>query len=58
MMDSNTDIVRDPNVKTILQVLPAMSVGGVERGTVEVAQALVRSGWRSIVASADRKSVV
>ncbi len=52
MMDSNTDIVRDPNVKTILQVLPAMSVGGVERGTVEVAQALVRSGWRSIVASA------
>ena len=38
---------------TILQVLPALgSSGGVERGTVEVAEAVVGSGGRAIVASA------
>lgn len=36
---------------TILQVLPALVTGGVERGTVEIAAALVRAGWHSIVAS-------
>jgi glycosyltransferase involved in cell wall biosynthesis len=36
----------------ILQVLPALVTGGVERGTVEIATALVRAGWRSVVASA------
>lgn len=42
----------DPNRQpTVLQVLPALVTGGVERGAVEVAQALVESGWRAIVAS-------
>jgi glycosyltransferase involved in cell wall biosynthesis len=36
----------------VLQVLPALVTGGVERGTVEVAAALVQAGWRSVVASA------
>ncbi|CAA7619448.1 putative Glycosyltransferase [Magnetospirillum sp. LM-5] len=36
---------------TVLQVLPALVTGGVERGTVDVAAALAESGWRSIVAS-------
>jgi glycosyltransferase involved in cell wall biosynthesis len=36
---------------TVLQVLPALVTGGVERGTVDVAAALVDAGWRSIVAS-------
>jgi len=36
---------------TILQVLPRLETGGVERGTVEVAQALTAGGWRAIVAS-------
>jgi glycosyltransferase involved in cell wall biosynthesis len=31
--------------------LPALNVGGVERGTVDVAKALVAAGWRSYVAS-------
>ncbi|MEW5727325.1 MAG: glycosyltransferase family 4 protein [Pseudomonadota bacterium] len=35
----------------VLQVLPAMVTGGVERGTVEVAQALAEAGWTSVVAS-------
>lgn len=36
---------------TVLQVLPAMDGGGVERGTVEVAGALVRAGHRALVVS-------
>ena len=36
----------------MLQVLPALVTGGVERGTADVSAALVQAGWRSIVASA------
>ncbi len=41
---------------TVLQVLPALgsangAAGGVERGTVDVAKALVAAGWKAIVAS-------
>ncbi|HWI25998.1 MAG TPA: glycosyltransferase family 4 protein [Stellaceae bacterium] len=35
----------------VLQVLPRLVTGGVERGTVEVAAALVAAGWRAVVAS-------
>ena len=42
---------------TVLQVVPALEAGGVERGTLEVAQALVRSGHRSLVASAGGRLV-
>jgi glycosyltransferase involved in cell wall biosynthesis len=37
---------------TLLQVLPALDKGGVERGTVDLARFLVRAGHRAIVASA------
>lgn len=36
---------------TILQVLPRLETGGVERGTVDVTEAIVRAGWRAVVAS-------
>ncbi|HML09607.1 MAG TPA: glycosyltransferase family 4 protein [Stellaceae bacterium] len=36
----------------MLQVLPALVSGGVERGTVEIATALVNAGWTAYVASA------
>jgi len=41
---------------TVLQVLPALgsatgAAGGVERGTVDVAKALVAAGWHAVVAS-------
>jgi len=36
----------------ILQVLPALVSGGVERGTVEIAEAIAAAGFRSLVASA------
>lgn len=37
--------------KTVLQVLPSLVSGGVERGTIDVAAALVRAGWRALVVS-------
>jgi glycosyltransferase involved in cell wall biosynthesis len=37
--------------KTVLQVLPSLVSGGVERGTIDVAQALVKAGWRALVVS-------
>ncbi|MEW6414068.1 MAG: glycosyltransferase family 4 protein [Pseudomonadota bacterium] len=39
------------NKLTVLQVLPALQSGGVERGTLEVAQALVEHGHRALVMS-------
>jgi glycosyltransferase involved in cell wall biosynthesis len=42
---------------TILQVLPALESGGVERGTLEVAAELTRRGHRSLVISAGGRLV-
>lgn len=39
---------RDP---TVLQILPSLNGGGVERGTIEMASALKEIGWTPIVAS-------
>jgi Glycosyltransferase Family 4 len=35
----------------VLQVLPALVTGGVERGAVDLAAALASSGWDSFIAS-------
>ena len=37
---------------TILQVLPRLASGGVERGTVEMVEAITAAGWKALVASA------
>ena len=37
---------------TVVQLLPALDAGGVERSTLEIADALVRGGHRAIVVSA------
>lgn len=42
---------------TVLQVLPALESGGVERGTLEVAGELVRRGHRALVISAGGRMV-
>lgn len=42
---------------TVLQVLPALESGGVERGTLEVAAHLARQGHRSLVMSAGGRMV-
>lgn len=36
----------------ILQVLPELRTGGVERGTVEMTQAITANGWKAVVVSA------
>ncbi|MBR4170957.1 MAG: glycosyltransferase family 4 protein [Kiritimatiellae bacterium] len=46
--------MKDP---VILQVLPALEMGGVERGTVEIATALQAAGIRNYVASAGGRLV-
>lgn len=42
---------------TILQVLPNLEGGGVERGVIEMATAIQAAGWNSIVVSAGGKMV-
>lgn len=41
-----------PQQPAILQVLPALVSGGVERGTLEIAEAQIAAGMRAFVASA------
>jgi glycosyltransferase involved in cell wall biosynthesis len=36
----------------VLQVLPSLVTGGVERGAIEMVQALLAAGWQAVVASA------
>ncbi|MDC0033951.1 glycosyltransferase family 4 protein [Alphaproteobacteria bacterium] len=50
-MESNTKSASAKATPTVLQILPSLVTGGVERGTVDVAQALTNAGWNSIVAS-------
>ena len=46
-----------PKSLSVIQLLPALNVGGVERGTLEVAKELVKHGHRSIVISAGGRLV-
>jgi len=47
----------NPRTLSVVQLLPALNVGGVERGTLEVAKELVKHGHRSIVISAGGRLV-
>jgi glycosyltransferase involved in cell wall biosynthesis len=40
------------SMPTILQVLPELRSGGVERGTIEIAEGLMQRGWNALVTSA------
>ena len=42
---------------TVVQLLPALESGGVERSTLEIAEALVRAGHRALVVSAGGRLV-
>ena len=46
-----------PPATTILQVLPRLDAGGVERGTVEIVQAVAADGGAAMVASAGGRMV-
>ena len=55
MTDADSITASQPSGRrkpTVLQVLPRLVTGGVERGTVDVAAALKAEGWTAIVASA------
>ena len=56
MEEKQTELQSTSPVKTrpptVLQVLPALVTGGVERGAVDIAGAIVDGGGRAIVASA------
>ena len=43
--------------KCVIQVLPALNSGGVERGTLEMSECLVKHGWRSVVISSGGRLV-
>ena len=47
----------EPAPHAVLQILPALDTGGVEQGTVEIAQALARAGLGALVASAGGRLV-
>ena len=44
-MPSVTNIVQP----VIVQIVPQMNRGGVERGTVEIAEAISARGWKAVV---------
>ena len=46
-----------PRPPTVLQLLPSLETGGVERGTVEIAEALADAGWTPLVASSGGRMV-
>ena len=51
-LGSDLALPPEPQGRTVLQVLPALTLGGVERGTVDIAVALRAAGWKAVVASA------
>lgn len=52
-MSERLEPAAEGRLATVLQVLPALGAGGgVERGTIEVARAIVEAGGRAVVASA------
>lgn len=48
---------QEKNALTVLQILPALESGGVERGTLEIACALLGHGHRALVMSAGGRLV-
>jgi glycosyltransferase involved in cell wall biosynthesis len=47
----------DTGPPVVLQVLPSLVTGGVERGTIEITQAISEAGWIPLVASAGGRLV-
>jgi glycosyltransferase involved in cell wall biosynthesis len=50
--DSTAGQVAEGRSPAVLQVIPSLVSGGAERGTLEIAGALVAAGWSAYVASA------
>ena len=54
-LSGNGSRQEEPRPLTVLQVVPMMDSGGVERGTLEITEAITREGGRAIVATAGGK---
>ncbi|TWU28185.1 glycosyltransferase family 4 protein [Bythopirellula polymerisocia] len=54
---NHLEAIKHDRPLTVVQILPALESGGVERGTLEVSAALVERGHRSIVVSAGGRLV-
>lgn len=50
-------MAHDPRNLTVLQALPSLITGGVERGTIEITQAIVKAGGTALVVSAGGRLV-
>jgi glycosyltransferase involved in cell wall biosynthesis len=50
-IEPNTTTTETKDQPVVLQILPSLETGGVERGTVDIARALSEAGWTSLVAS-------
>ncbi len=57
MTGAEPRIDESPRRLTVVQLLPALQSGGVERSTLEIADALVRAGHRALVVSAGGRLV-
>ena len=51
MADDQDTSAAETRAPVVLQVLPELNTGGVERGTVDMAEAIVAAGGRALVAS-------
>lgn len=54
-LNGNGPAPEDQRPLTVLQIVPRMDVGGIERGTLEITEAIVRVGGRAIIATAGGK---
>lgn len=51
-LNGNRPAAEEQRPLTVLQIVPRMEMGGVERGALEITEAIVREGGRAIVATA------
>jgi len=51
MMSQNASSFASTQRPAVLQVLPSLVTGGVERGTIDMGAAIAEAGWTSVVAS-------
>jgi glycosyltransferase involved in cell wall biosynthesis len=51
-LSSNGSSAKETRPLTVLQIVPRMEIGGIERGTLEITEAIAREGGRALIATA------
>ena len=44
-----SQVMANKSSLTILHLVPTMNSGGIERGTIEISEAIIKEGFKSIV---------